>query len=105
MDKVLTHASYIKLLSGKSTKKIKKYLLESGSKDQIEAVIEIIGNFLVGNIHTSPNSIRVLKPKKKLLIKLWKKKISISSKQRLLANNLTTLLQLFEGVKEFLDHI
>ena len=65
--------------------------------------MELVYNLLYGNIPTSQKTINTLKPHKKLVDRLLSPTVSLTKKQRLLANRYDIFLLLLKALQPFLE--
>lgn len=101
MSKYLNSAStYLKLLSDKDTPKDQKLgLINTASKKQIFALVEIIHNILSGTISLSNKAQKIVRKHQVIFNKFIKPKKTLQSKTRALKTHYKLFSQLLEEVK------
>ena len=93
---------FIQLLLGVPASKRSKILLQCG-KPEINAICEIVSNFLKGNLTTDPKIIKKFKSCKCMLRTLILKKTSLKHKKKIISSKrgaglITALLPLVAGL-------
>ena len=83
MSQVDKNKNFLKLLCN-SNKKLRKSLIQNGSKDQINSLCEIVLNLLNGNIKISDEKLNKLSKKRNSLKQFIQKNVAIKKKKYLI---------------------
>ena len=97
------NATFVKLLVLNSNLNLRRKLIKHASPQQLYALFEIIGNIIFGKIQCSKQILDSVKSKKKIFLTLWKKGVTLNKKRELLNENLTSVIKLVNGCKDFLE--
>ncbi len=101
-NKIQKHWNYIQLLTNTSDIQ-QKALLQSASTSQLGTIIEIVYNFLKGNITVTSTVFAHLKKYKHFLRKLTDKSTSIQVKKKALIKNKKVIVYFLQNIKACLE--
>lgn len=93
---------FIQLLTNTTQGQVKA-LLNSSSTAQIASLIEIVFNFLKGNIPVTPTTLEHLRKYRHFLRKLTDKSISYATKKKAFIKNQKVIVYFLKQVKSYLE--
>ena len=106
MDEIVVpNKVFLQYITLQSSRNSLKRLIENCSTREIKTILELIGNFILGNIPFEIVYVQKLKKYKSIFEKLWEVKLNIEEKRGIMLKNLTLIFTFLKAVTPFIKEL